>query len=217
MTRLRVARIPRHIKTPGVAWRKQCDRQIFSGPLRGFCPYKPYKFRKPMAAGGFDLGSSYFAALGKLIALDQHGVTLNRSPQMLTVISKMGAVVLADGDDALGILHASLVLDGAEIPRATYTLGVNGGRSDQPDGRQTASRSRWRHGEPTTPPRTSASSSASLMLPSTSFGNAAAADTIIMPMVHQFSGLHHTSVNVGGCPGSQRKAGPRSQQLALAS
>ena len=33
-------------------------------------------------AGGFDLGSSYFAALAALIASISMGVTLNRSPQM---------------------------------------------------------------------------------------------------------------------------------------
>ena len=54
------------------------------GPLKGLCPYKALigLTQATGLAGGFDLGSSYFAALAALIASISMGVTLNRSPQM---------------------------------------------------------------------------------------------------------------------------------------
>ncbi len=88
-------------------------------------------------------------ALAALIASMSSGTTLNRSPHDAVVshLEDGSGIVLVDGDDALGILHTGLVLDGAGDTQSNVDLGMDGlaGLADLMVSSQPASIAR--HGE----------------------------------------------------------------------
>ena len=76
-----------------------------------------YCFRKLLLRG-----------LGSLDSLDQHGSDLEQvaADAVVSDLKDGSGVILVDGDDALGILHTSLVLDSTGDTQSNVHLGVNG-------------------------------------------------------------------------------------------
>ena len=146
------------------------------------------------------------------------GVTLKRSRRCRRrPPRRWAALVLVHGDDALGVLHAGLVLDGAGDTQGHIDLGMHGltGLAHLVVGGHPA-RVHHRTGEaPTTPPRTSASSSASAMPFSTSLLMPRPTDTTTLGahQVHQLLGqLFSIPGPAHGCPparGSRRASPPQ--------
>ena len=67
-------------------------------------------------------------SLGSLDGIDEQGSDLEQvaADAVVRDLENGGGVVLIDGNDALGILHAGLVLDGAGDAQSNIDLGVHG-------------------------------------------------------------------------------------------
>ena len=116
MTRLRVARIPRHNKNPlRGSPRKQCDRQIFSGPLRGFVEWDGLKFRYTY---DFKLDPAWNRDEMKVVAVLSNYDSSNPTK---CVVENCGALALKDGTGLTSGVES--VTETADIvPVAYYDL-----------------------------------------------------------------------------------------------